>query len=146
VNAGVSGETSAGARRRIDWVLRQPAAVLVIETGANDGLRGQQVDSLRANIQYIIDEARKLSPPPAIVLLGMRAPPNLGFGYARRFREVYPELAEKNDLPLVPFLLEGVAGVGSLNQADMMHPTAKGQQRMADVVWKVLEPVLRRAA
>jgi acyl-CoA thioesterase-1 len=76
----------------------------------------------------------------------MRAPPNLGFGYARRFREVYPELAEKNDLPLVPFLLEGVAGVGSLNQADMMHPTAKGQQRMADVVWKVLEPVLRRAA
>ncbi|HEY7503226.1 MAG TPA: arylesterase [Gemmatimonadales bacterium] len=146
VNAGVSGETSAGARRRIDWLLRQPVSVLVIETGANDGLRGQQVDSLRANIQYIIDEARKLSPPPAIVLLGMRAPPNLGFGYARRFREVYPELAEKNDLPLVPFLLEGVAGVGSLNQADMMHPTAKGQQRMADVVWKVLEPVLRRAA
>jgi acyl-CoA thioesterase-1 len=120
--------------------------VLVIETGANDGLRGLQVDSLRANIQFIIDEARKLSPPPAIVLLGMRAPPNLGLGYARRFREVYPELAEENDLPLVPFLLEGVAGVGGLNQADMIHPTAKGQQRMADGVWKVLEPVLRRAA
>ena len=146
VNAGVSGETSAGARRRIDWLLRQPVSVLVIETGANDGLRGLQVDSLRANIQFIIDEARKLSPPPAIVLLGMRAPPNLGLGYARRFREVYPELAEENDLPLVPFLLEGVAGMGGLNQADMIHPTAKGQQRMADVVWKVLEPVLRRAA
>src|SRR5262245_21741819 len=146
VNAGVSGETSAGARRRIDWLLRQPVSVLVIETGANDGLRGLQVDSLRANIQFIIDEARKLSPPPAIVLLGMRAPPNLGFSYARRFREVYPELAEQNDLPLVPFLLEGVAGVGGPNQADMMPPTAKGQQRMADLVWKVLEPVLKRAA
>lgn len=145
-NAGVSGETSAGAVRRIDWLLRQKPVVLVIETGANDGLRGLQVDSLRANIQFIIDEARKLSPPPAIVLLGMRAPPNLGLGYARRFREVYPELAEENDLPLVPFLLEGVAGVGGLNQADMIHPTAKGQQRMADGIWKVLEPVLRRAA
>jgi acyl-CoA thioesterase I len=146
VNAGVSGETSAGARRRVDWLLRQPVSVLVIETGANDGLRGLQVDSLRANIQFIIDEARKLSPPPAIVLLGMRAPPNLGLGYARRFREVYPELAEENDLPLVPFLLEGIAGVGGLNQADMIHPTATGQRLMADVVWKVLEPVLRRAA
>jgi acyl-CoA thioesterase-1 len=146
VNAGVSGETSAGARRRIDWLLRQPVSVLVIETGANDGLRGLEPDSLRSNIQFIIDEARKLSPPPAIVLLGMRAPPNLGFGYARRFREVYAGLAEKNDLPLVPFLLEGVAGVGSLNQSDMIHPTPKGQERMADVVWKVLEPVLRRAA
>jgi acyl-CoA thioesterase I len=146
VNAGVSGETSAGARRRIDWLLRQPVSVLVIETGANDGLRGLEVDSLRANIQSIIDETRKLSPPPAIVLLGMRAPPNMGLGYARRFSRVYSDLAEENDLPVAPFLLEGVAGVGSLNQADMIHPTAKGQQRMADVVWKVLEPVLRRAA
>jgi acyl-CoA thioesterase-1 len=145
VNAGVSGETSASARRRIDWLLRQPVSVLVIETGANDGLRGLEVDSLRSNIQFIIDEARKLSPAPAIVLLGMRAPPNMGFGYTRRFREVYSDLAERNDVPLVPFLLEGVAGVGSLNQADMMHPTAKGQQRMADAVWKVLEPVLKRA-
>ena len=146
VNAGVSGETSAGARRRVDWLLRQPVSVLVLETGANDGLRGLEVDSLRANIQFIVDEARKLSPPPAIVLVGMRAPPNLGFGYARRFREVFPDVAEKNELPLVPFLLDGVAGVGSMNQADMIHPTAKGQERMADVVWKVLEPVLRRAA
>src|SRR5918995_6023953 len=145
VNAGVSGETSAGARRRIDWLLQQPVSVLVIETGANDGLRGLEVDSLRANIQFIIDQARELSPPPAIVLVGMRAPPNMGFGYTRRFREVYSDLAEENDLPLAPFLLEGVAGVGSLNQADMLHPTAKGQERMADVVWTVLEPVLRRA-
>ena len=146
VNAGVSGETSAGARRRIEWLLRQPAAVLVIETGANDGLRGLEVDSLRSNIQAIIDEAGKQSPKPAVVLVGMRAPPNLGFGYYRRFERVYSELARENDLPLVPFLLDGVAGRSALNQADMIHPTAEGQQRMAETVWKVLEPLLRRGS
>jgi acyl-CoA thioesterase I len=146
VNAGVSGETSAGARRRIDWVLREPAAVLVIETGANDGLRGLEVDSLRANIQAIVDEARRQSPPPRIVLVGMRALPNYGFSYARRFREVYPELARKNDLALVPFLLDGVAGVDGLNQADMIHPSAAGQRRVAETVWPVLEKVLRGTA
>lgn len=146
VNAGVSGETSAGARRRIDWLLQEPAAVLVIETGANDGLRGLDVDSLRSNIQAIIDEAKRQSPKPAIVLVGMRAPPNLGFGYSRRFDRVYSELADENDLPLVPFLLDGVAGRAALNQSDMMHPTAEGQQRMAETVWGVLEPVLRRTS
>jgi acyl-CoA thioesterase I len=146
VNAGVSGETSAGARHRIDWVLREPAAVLVIETGANDGLRGLDVDSLRANIQAIIDEARRQSPPPRMILVGMRALPNYGFSYASRFREVYPELAKKNGLPLVPFLLEGVAGVDGLNQADMMHPSAAGQRRVAETVWPVLEKVLRGTA
>jgi acyl-CoA thioesterase I len=146
VNAGVGGETSAGARRRIDWLLRQPVAVLVIETGANDGLRGLNPDSLRSNIQAIIDEASRLSPKPAIVLLGMRAPPNLGLSYSRRFARVYPELAEENDLPLVPFLLDGVAGRPSLNQADMIHPTAEGQRRMAEEVWEVLERVLRRGS
>jgi acyl-CoA thioesterase-1 len=142
VNAGVSGETSAGARRRIEWLLRQPVAVVVIETGANDGLRGLEVDSLRSNIQAIIDEARRQSPKPAIVLVGMRAPPNLGSNYSRRFEKVFPELARENDLPLVPFLLEGVAGRPSLNQSDMIHPTADGQRRMAETVWAVLEPVL----
>jgi acyl-CoA thioesterase I len=146
VNAGVSGETSAGARRRIDWLLRQPLAVLVIETGANDGLRGLEADSLRSNIQAIIDQAESRSPKPVIVLLGMRAPPNLGFGYSRRFQRVYGELAEENDLPLVPFLLDGVAGDAALNQADMIHPTAEGQRRMAETVWEVLEPVLRRGS
>jgi acyl-CoA thioesterase I len=145
VNAGVSGETSAGARRRIDWTLRQPAAVLVIETGANDGLRGLEVDSLRSNIQAIIDEARSQSPPPAIILVGMRAPPNLGLSYTRRFERVYADLAKENDVPLVPFLLEGVAGVSSLNQADAIHPTADGQRRIAETVWAVLEPVLKRS-
>ena len=146
VNAGVSGETSTGARRRIDWLLRQPVAVVVIETGANDGLRGQEVDSLRSNIQAIIDGARRQSPKPAIVLVGMRAPPNLGSSYSRRFGQVYSRLAEENDLPLVPFLLEGVAGRPSLNQADMMHPTAEGQRRMAETVWEVLEPLLKRGS
>ena len=143
VNAGVSGETSAGARRRVDWLLRQPVAVLVIETGANDGLRGLEVDSLRANIQAIIDQAGRQTPKPTIVLLGMRAPPNLGAGYSRSFDRVYTELAKENDVPLVPFLLEGVAGRPSLNQADMIHPTADGQRRMAETVWAVLEPALR---
>ena len=146
VNAGVSGETSAGARRRIDWVLREPAAVLVIETGANDGLRGLDVDSLRANVQAIVDAARRQTPPPRIILVGMRALPNYGFGYARRFRGVYPELAKQNDLPFVPFLLEGVAGVDGLNQADMIHPTAAGQRRVAETVWPVLDKVLRGTA
>ena len=143
VNAGVSGETSAGARHRIDWLMSQPVSVLVIETGANDGLRGLDVDTLRANIQAIIDRARTQQPPPRIILVGMRALPNYGLQYVRRFKAVYPELAKENHVPLVPFLLEGVAGVDSLNQADMMHPTATGQRRVAETIWPVLEGVLR---
>ena len=142
VNAGVSGETSAGALRRVDWVLQQPVSVLVIETGANDGLRGLDPDSMRANIQAIIDLANRQSPRPKIVLAGMRALPNYGLGYARRFSSVYKELAEKNDLPLVPFLLEDVAGLGAMNQADMMHPNPAGHRVIAETVWKVLEPEL----
>ena len=142
-NAGVSGETSAGAVRRINWLLRQKPAVVVIETGANDGLRGLSTDSLKANIQTIIDSARALSPPPRIVLVGMRALPNYGFAYARRFSAVFRELAEANDLPLVPFLLEDVAGRDGMNQADGIHPTAAGQQRMAQTVWEVLEKELK---
>jgi acyl-CoA thioesterase-1 len=143
VNAGVSGETSADALRRIDWILSQPAAVLVIETGANDGLRGLDTDTMEANIQAIIDRARQQSPPPRVVVVGMRALPNYGSTYARRFRDVYPDLARRNRVALVPFLLEGVAGRESLNQADMMHPTAEGQRRVAETVWPVLERVLR---
>jgi len=144
VNAGVSGETSAGARRRIDWILREPVSMLVIETGANDGLRGLDADSLKSNIQAIIDRARRQQPPPRIVLVGMRALPNYGFGYVRRFNAVYPDLAKRNDLPLVPFLLEGVVGVDSLNQADMMHPTAAGQRRVAETVWPVVLKAIGR--
>ena len=142
VNAGVSGETSAGALRRLDWLLREPVAVLVVETGANDGLRGQDPASTRANIQAIFDRARRQAPPPTLVLAGMAAPPNLGREYTERFRSVFPDLARANGVALVPFLLEGVAGVPRLNQADGIHPNAEGQRLLAENVWKVLRPAL----
>ncbi len=143
VNGGVSGETSAGALRRIDWVLsRGKVAVLMVETGANDGLRGQDPDSTRANIQAIFDRAKALEPPPRLVLTGMEAMPNLGEDYTRRFRGLFPELARTNGAAFVPFLLDGVAGVDSLNQADGIHPTARGQEIVADNVWRVLRSVV----
>jgi acyl-CoA thioesterase-1 len=144
VNAGVSGETSAGARRRIEWLLAQPVAVLVVETGANDGLRGQDPATTAENIQAIIDRARRLPSPPKVVLVGMQALPNYGADYSRRFRGIYPQLAKRNGVVLVPFLLDGVGGVSSLNQADGIHPTAEGQRRLADTVWKALQPLLTR--
>jgi acyl-CoA thioesterase-1 len=145
VNAGVSGETSAGALRRVDWLFREPVAVLVVETGANDGLRGLPPDSLQANIQTIFDRARQLQPSPQLVLLGMRMPPNYGREYAQRFQEVYQDLARRNGAALVPFLLEGVGGIPNLNQPDGIHPTAEGQRRIAETVWRVLEPLLKKA-
>jgi acyl-CoA thioesterase-1 len=143
VNAGVSGETSAGARRRVDWLLREPVAVLVLETGANDGLRGLPPDSLRANIQAVFDRAKATAPAPKLVLVGMRVPTNYGRAYTERFQSVYPELARENDARLVPFLLDGVGGIPRLNQPDGIHPTAEGQRVMAETVWRVLGPLLR---
>jgi acyl-CoA thioesterase I len=143
VNAGLSGETSAGALRRADWLFQQPVSVLVLETGANDGLRGLPADSLRANIQGILDRAKRLLPTPRLVLVGMKVPPNYGRAYAQQFESIYPELAKSNGAVLVPFLLEGVGGVRALNQPDGVHPTDEGQRKMAETVWRVLEPVLR---
>jgi acyl-CoA thioesterase I len=143
VNAGVSGETSAGALRRIDWLLRQKPAALVVETGANDGLRGQDPDATRANLNAMLEAARRQSPPPKLVLVGMKAVTNYGRDYQRRFESLYPELARAHGAALVPFLLEGVAGVPSLNQADGIHPTAEGHRRMAETVWAVLLPAIR---
>jgi len=142
VNAGVSGETSAGAQRRMAWLMRQPVAVLVLETGANDGLRGQDPDATRASIQSILDEARRQSPPPKLVLAAMEALPNYGDAYRRRFRAIYPELAKRNGATLLPFLLDGVAGDPRLNQTDGIHPTAEGHERVAENVWRVLRPLL----
>jgi acyl-CoA thioesterase-1 len=142
VNAGVSGDTSTGALRRIDWLLRQPVAVLVIETGANDGLRGHDPQLTRGNIEAIIDRARRQEPPPKIVLAGMEAPHNYGEAYRSGFRAVYPELARKTGAALIPFLLDGIAGEPALNQADGIHPTAEGQRKIADTVWRTLEPLL----
>ena len=143
VNAGVSGESSAGAVRRIDWLLRQRPAVLIIETGANDGLRGQDPDSLQANIQRIIDQVRQQSPTTRIILAGMEALPNLGAEYTRRFRRIYPALAAANHIQLIPFLLDGVAGVDSLNQQDGIHPNEAGAKVVADNVWRVLRAELK---
>ncbi len=125
--------------------MRQPVAVLILETGANDGLRGLDPDSLRANIDAIVQRARRQAPPPAILLLGMEAPPNLGSEYTVRFRAVYQDASRELGVPLVPFLLAGVGGVDSLNQADGIHPTAAGQRQVAALVWEALEPLLRRS-
>lgn len=142
VNAGVSGETSAGARRRMGWLLRQRVAVLVVETGANDGLRGQDPEATRENIQAILDEAKRQQPPPRLVLAAMEALPNYGEDYRRRFRAIYPEVARANGATLVPFLLDGVAGEARLNQPDGIHPTAEGHALVAATVWNSLRPVL----
>ena len=142
-NAGYSGETSAGALRRIDWLVREPVDVFVLETGANDGLRGLSVDTMRANIQAIIDRVRAVSPSVRIVLVGMEAPPNLGTRYTSEFRKVFPELAERNGATLLAFLLVGVAAVDSLNQGDGIHPNEAGSRRVAETVWRALLPLLR---
>jgi acyl-CoA thioesterase-1 len=144
VNAGLSGERSAGALQRVrGWLLKQPFDVLVIETGANDMLNGLPTAELRSNIQGIIDTVRAAKPNTRIVLVGMLAAPNLGRTYVDRFNRVYPDLAEENDVPLVPFLLEGVATERDLNIADAIHPNAQGHGILAGTVWKALEPVLR---
>lgn len=146
VNAGISGETSAGAQSRIGWLLRQPFAVVVLETGANDMLRGIDPAATERNIQTIIDRIREHDPDAPIVLAGMLALPNLGPAYAEQFEAIYPRLAERNGLPFVPFLLEGVGGERALNQSDGVHPTAEGHRIIADTVWRVLEPVLEAEA
>jgi acyl-CoA thioesterase I len=146
VNAGVSGDTSAGGLRRIDWLLRQPLAALVIELGANDMLRGQDVAALRENLQQIIDRTRARHPHARIVIAGMQSAPNLGEAYAAEFTRAYVELARANEAALVPFLLDGVASIAELNQPDGIHPTPEGHRRIADNVWRVLEPVLRDAS
>ena len=144
VNAGLSGETSAGALRRIDWLLRGPADVVVIETGANDGLRGLNVDSTRANLRAIITKVKTARPAARILLAQMEAPPNLGAKYTAAFSAMYQDVAKEAAVSLMPFLLEGVAGVTSLNQPDGIHPNERGEQIVADNVWATLEPLLRQ--
>ena len=146
VNAGVSGETSRDARARMGWLLAQPFDVLVLETGANDMLRGTSLAALRRNLEAIVDTVRRERPNARIVLAGMVAPPNLGPEYTEQFRRIYPEVARENGLALIPFLLDGVAARPEMNLGDGIHPNAQGQRRVADNVWPVLEPVLREAA
>ena len=141
VNAGLSGETSSGGLRRIDWVLRQPVHVFVLELGANDGLRGLPLDLLEANLQKIIDRVRAKNPDSHLVLAGMQMPTSMG-GYADEFAQVYPRLAAANDAILIPFLLEGVGGVAEMNQADAIHPNAAGHAVIAETVWPYLQPLV----
>ena len=143
VNAGLSGETTAGGLRRIDWVLQRPIDVFVLELGANDGGRGLPVEEARKNLQAIIERVRHKYPHVKLVLAGMRAPSNLGKDYTTRFYEMFPALAQVNKAALIPFLLEGVGGVPALNLPDGIHPTPAGQKIVAENVWSVLEPVLR---
>lgn len=146
VNAGVSGEKSAGALQRLrGWLIRQPFDVLVVETGANDMLQGTDLDSLRANLQAIVDTVRSARPQARIILVGMLAAPNLGRPYVERFNAIYPEVARENGLAFVPFLLEGVAAERELNLADGIHPNPRGHRVIAGTVWRELEPVLREA-
>ena len=142
VNAGVSGETSAGLLRRIDWLLREPFDVVVVETGANDGLRGAPVATVRANVQQIIDRIKSARPEAAILLVQMEALPNFGERYTSEFRSVFPEVARQSGVTLLPFLLDGVAGHRELNQADGIHPNMDGERIVAENVWRVLRPIL----
>ena len=142
VNAGVSGETSAGGLRRLDWALREPLDVLFLELGANDGLRGQAPTAMEENLTRIIRSTRARYPDARVILAGMEAPPNLGPLYTSAFREVFPRVAEAEDADLVPFLLDGVAGIAELNQNDRIHPTAEGHARVAAVAWPTLARVL----
>ncbi|MBB6128731.1 arylesterase [Mucilaginibacter lappiensis] len=142
INAGLSGETTAGGNARLDWLLKQKVDVFILELGANDGLRGIPVNETNKNLQSIIDKVKAKYPEVKIVLLGMQVPPNMGADYVNKFKAIFPDLAAKNHTQLVPFLLQGVGGIPALNQADGIHPTAQGAKIVANNVWGVLKGVL----
>ena len=141
-NAGVSGDTSAGGLARLPSILTDPLAVLVVELGANDGLRGQDTEALKSNLTDVVVRTKEAYPEATIVLAGMEAPPNLGPEYTAAFRQVYASVAGALDTELVPFLLDGVAGEREMNQPDGIHPNIEGHRRLAENVWAVLDPVL----
>jgi acyl-CoA thioesterase-1 len=142
VNAGVSGDTSGDGRQRLGWALEGDVRLLIVALGANDGLRGLPAGQMKENLQIIIDRARQRAIP--VVLVGMEAPPNYGERYTREFRDAFVDLAQRNKVEFVPFLLEGVAGVGRLNQSDGVHPTSAGAQRIADHLWPSVEKMLKK--
>lgn len=142
VNAGLSGETSAGGNERVDWVLQQSVDVFVLELGGNDGLRGFDPEVTYQNLQAIIDKVKRKAPEAQIILAGMEAPPNMGQEYTQAFRKVYRRLADENELPLIPFLLKDVGGIQELNLPDGIHPNREGQKIVAKNVWEVLQPLL----
>ena len=147
VNAGVSGETSADGRTRIGWVLRQPVDIFILELGGNDGLRGIPLtgtSGTAANLQAIIDSVKTHYPTATIVIAGMQIPPNMGAAYSNTFKNIFPKLAAVNHAVLIPFLLQNVGGIPSLNQQDGIHPTAAGHRIVAENVWQILEPLLKK--
>lgn len=142
INGGLSGETSAAGKSRITWLLKQPITIFVLELGANDGLRGVPVKETTVNLQSIIDQVKSKYPEAKLMLTGMEVPPNMGDKYASDFRNMFKELAAKNQMTFLPFLLEGVAGIPKLNQNDGIHPTAEGQKIVAKNVWSKLQSLL----
>ncbi len=142
INAGISGETTADGKSRINWILRQPADIFVLELGANDGLRGIPVAGTRDNLQSIIDTVHARYPSCKILLAGMHVPPSMGAAYANDFHEIFAQLAAKNKTALIPFLLDGVGGNPSLNQGDGIHPNYTGEKIVTETVWKALQPLL----
>ena len=139
INAGVSGETTSGGNTRVNWILQQPVDIFILELGANDGLRGIPINETRLNLQSIIDKVKVKYPGAVILLAGMQIPPNMGPEYTTQFRNLFSELAQKNNISLIPFLLQGVGGESDLNQPDGIHPTAEGHKILAENVWHVLE-------
>jgi acyl-CoA thioesterase-1 len=142
VNAGLSGDTSAGGLRRLQWLFRQSLDVLVLELGGNDGLRGIPLDETRKNLQSIIDKTKLKYPKAKILIAGMKVPPNMGERYSRKFQTLFTELAKNNKTELIPFLLKGVGGIAELNLSDRIHPTIEGHKIVAENVWKELKPIL----
>ena len=142
VNAGLSGETTAGGLSRIDWILRQPVDVFVLELGANDGLRGLPLEQTRKNLQSIIDKVKAKYPDCKIVLAGMMVPPNMGKQYTEEFRNIYPDMAKKNKATLIPFILEDVGGIEKLNQTDGIHPNVEGHKIISNNLKKVFEKLI----
>jgi len=142
VNAGLSGETTAGGKTRIEWILRQPVDIFILELGGNDALRGIDPEDSYKNLKFIVEKVKEKYPSAKIVLAGMEAPPNLGPEFTSKFRQMYPKLAKEYNASLIPFLLEGVGGIPELNLPDGIHPTPKGHQIVAKNVWAVLENLL----
>lgn len=143
INAGQSGDTTAGGLSRLEWLLKNRVDVMVLELGANDGVRGLPLENTKKNLQTIIDRTKERYPDAKIVIAGMKLPPNMGTEYGRRFENIFRELAKKNRAVLIPFILDGVAAVPELNLPDGVHPTAQGHEVIAANVWKTLEPILR---
>ncbi|MEY8781018.1 arylesterase [Allomuricauda sp. XS_ASV26] len=142
INAGLSGETTASGKNRLEWVLEENIDIVIIELGANDGLRGIPLSETESNLKSMVDTVRETLPNARIILAGMKIPPNMGPEYTKEFEEIFPKLASSEEIYLIPFLLENVAGIPHLNQSDGIHPTIKGQKLVAENVWKVLQPIL----